>query len=142
MYPDWAAKYIGLPYETGGRDLKLGSDCFGFIRGIYQQELGIQIPIYSDYKDENDVTGISLSVDEEDARGVWTEIEIEELKEFDILLCKFFTLHVGIYLEGGHILHCRGGIGSCIQDFFFWKRRVIGCYRHAETKDLSASVYR
>jgi len=143
MYPDWAAPYIGLPYVENGRSLLDGSDCFGFIRGVYEQHLGILIPIYSDYENPKDTEGIISCITEEDSRDKWLEIPIDDRKEFDIIIFKFFSLHVGIYLEGDYILHCRPMIGSCIETYFIWRNRAIGCYRHVDYKasNLSTSIH-
>ena len=39
----WGTKYIGLPYEEGGRGPKV-FDCWGLVRWAYSQEHGIELP--------------------------------------------------------------------------------------------------
>ncbi len=41
---EWQIKYLGIKYRLGGREVT-GLDCWGLVRMVYRDELGIDIPV-------------------------------------------------------------------------------------------------
>ena len=94
-----AESYVGkVPYVSGGNSLETGTDCSGFVTLIYKA-FGIDIPGRSSQ-------GI---LDNAENYGVYIGTDISQAKSGDLI----FTgespdakiSHVGIYKDGGYIVH-------------------------------------
>jgi len=101
-------KYVGLTYD----DL----NCWGLVKAIYLDELGIDLP------------DIPIQMDE---RGNWVEVELEH--ELDLLL--FDTVdgpHVGLCIGEGRMIHSDKHNGVVIERYKrdVWKSRLQAIYRH------------
>lgn len=128
-------RYIGLPYKENGRD-ELGVDCWGLARLFYKQELGIELPsyteLYSGSYDPKVVAAINYYKD------TWTSVETPQPGD----LCLFNILgepsHVGIYIDNGKFLHSRDGKDSVIESInnAKWFNRLQGFYRYTEKFQL------
>ena len=44
---DWWARYIGLPFQDGGRGPH-AFDCWGLVRDVYARELAVALPSYGE----------------------------------------------------------------------------------------------
>jgi len=106
----WAVKYIGLPYEPGGRGPDK-YDCWGLVRHVYRNEFCMDLPdlpgiVFTSAKSQTRV--IEAGIDQE-----WVSI----LKPFDgcgvAMGQKEYMHHVGVYIDadGGKILHANSGSG-------------------------------
>lgn len=127
---EWSSEYIGIPYLINGRDRE-GIDCWGLVRLVYKEQLGIDIPSYASYYDHaEDYEGFARAFDE--GLGDWEKVS--QPKEFDSIWVRLLGVacHTGIMLQNGRMLHAMVGADSCIVDISTkaWQRRVIGCYRH------------
>ena len=86
-----ALNQIGVSYHRGGVSPETGFDCSGFVRYIFDQAAGIELP--------HSARAISL---------IGTSIQLAELHPGDLL---FFHLkrrtvsHVGIYLGNNQFIH-------------------------------------
>lgn len=81
---NFALKYVGRPYVSGGTSLTNGADCSGFTQSVFRN-FGINIPRTSD------------------AQGrAGREVSYSEAQPGDII---YYGGHVGIYLGGGRIVH-------------------------------------
>lgn len=102
----WSCKYIGLPYRQGGRGPD-GFDCWGILRLIYQNELGIPLP---------ELPGISAETAlhiHGETRKQLVEAEWEEIdRPADLCAVgmsqKEAVHHVGVWASAdrGKIIHC------------------------------------
>jgi len=126
-------KYIGVPFEDRGESLN-GADCYGIIRLIYRNELGIEIPsfhsschstkaIFSDY-----IKQISQ---------YWQLSKEPNL--YDVIAMAHDPIHprvvqhFGVYLGNGKMLHTLESIGThivniddmsyFIKGFYSWRQR-------------------
>ena len=139
MLPSWSSKYSGIPFVTRGRDAK-GLDCWGLIKLIYQQELGIQIEDFSDkydlVSDADAIEGCAL-VEKQN----W--IKVGDLNQysppyiaqpFDVVLFNIFgrPVHVGLVVCPYHFIHSPEDDMSRFERYTdrSWARRVEGFYRH------------
>lgn len=126
----WTNEYVGVPYLEHGRT-KAGWDCWGLLREVYQNELGIELPSYSsNYDDTLDGDGIGSAFSEE-VSG-WDRVS--EPEAFDAVWCRMVGVecHVGVYVGGGMMMHTMVGCDTCLVriDTTGWRRRVLRCYRH------------
>lgn len=79
----WYTKYVGIPFVEKGRD-ENGCDCWGLVRLIYKNELGIDLPDYLDcYETTNDREKLSSVIKEQTEKN-W--VSDQEHKEFDVII--------------------------------------------------------
>jgi len=110
--------YIGIPYRRGGSSPETGFDCSGFVRHVFGQTLGLELP--------HNAKAISQ-------RG--EHINRTELKPGDLVF--FNTMrrafsHVGIYLGGNLFVHAPSAGGRVrIEDMTvrYWSHRFNGARR-------------
>lgn len=131
--PQWAERYVGIPYKTHGRDRE-GCDCWGLFNMIWREQLGKELPPYDGVdwyhgqKPEN-VSAGALAYSEnfvEILRGN------EKLGDGLLLRLRGHPFHCGIVLSPGWMLHTHDGAGSCIEAYetIWWSKRVTGIYRY------------
>lgn len=109
---------IGVPYRRGGTNAATGFDCSGFVRSIYADVLGHQLPRVA--RDQAQAT---------------IKIEKNELRPGDLVF--FNTLrrtfsHVGIYIGDGKFIHSpRSGSSVRIDNMrsSYWSKRFNGARR-------------
>lgn len=100
----WAACYIGLPYERGGRGPR-GVDCWGLLRLIYAFEFRISLPFFPGV--ESDALLASRTIEKE-TMSEWV-LSDQPFDGAAVGLSQRSVLHhVGIYTpsDGGKIIHC------------------------------------
>ena len=127
----WTNDYIGIPYRLHGRD-RDGLDCWGMIRLVYADRLGVDLPSMSEqYENPTDADGFLAAHALESPR--WREVK--EPRELDVVWCQIAGMecHTGIALGDGKMLHAMQGNDSHIVNLnsLAWQRRVHTCYRLA-----------
>jgi cell wall-associated NlpC family hydrolase len=113
-----AMGYLGVPYRLGGGQFDEGVDCSGFVRVIFQDSVGVQLP----------------RVAREQAEHTQA-IDAVELRPGDLVF--FNTLnrpfsHVGIYVGEGRFIHSpRSGAAVRVEDMHkpYWLTRFEGARR-------------
>lgn len=124
---NWYDKYQRMKFA------ERTADCWGFVRHVYRDELGIDLPSYLSLYDNSEDPKIGGVIEEQ--RKSWREVERPEL--FDIVLMRLSSsgaaCHVGIALGNGNMIHMRRKTGVVIQPLngLEWKRRIYGFIRHA-----------
>lgn len=126
----WWQKYIGIPFAEKGRDIK-GVDCWGLVRMVYKNELGIELPSYDrEYVDSTDREVLARLVHAEDEK-LWHHPE--KPKPFDVIIITMLGMptHVGIVIDGGRMLHCLKGADTVCERFngLKWSKKVQGFAR-------------
>ena len=122
------SNYIGLPYADKGRGPAY--DCIGFVKFVYQNELGIELPGFlSTYKSSEDRDSVAGAVEQEKAHWIKTD----NPRPLDVILFNIlgYPIHVGLYLTESDFLHCYRNTNSCIERLssVTWNRRINGIYR-------------
>jgi cell wall-associated NlpC family hydrolase len=135
--PAWVNDYVSppIPWLDKGRD-RAGCDCWGYVRLIYAEQLGIDLPSFSErYVTALDRNAVADSMDEE-IEAHWRPVEGEPRKVFDVVLLDTPEgKHVGVYLgnERGDewFTHSMEGIGSCRSRLgdAIWRGRLEAVYR-------------
>ncbi len=111
----WAMEYIGKPWESGasGPD---AYDCWGLVRAVYRDRLGIDLPIVD--VDAHSVLAVRRALDRNPERSHWEEITaLEHMAAVDLGL-GVKSHHVGIWLADSGVnglLHCVEGQGVVFQ---------------------------
>ena len=124
-------KYIGLPYANNGRT-ESGVDCWGLACLFYRDELGIELPSYSElYSTANDpevVTAINTH------RDNW--LMVTQAVPGDLCLFNIYgePAHVGVYVGDNKFLHAREGRDSVIESLYSsqWSKRFQGFYTYSK----------
>jgi len=110
-------QYLGIPYRKGGISKK-GMDCSGFVRTVYRQLFGLELPHSS--RDQYHCPDLA-------------KITRNRLQTGDLL---FFARkkkinHVGIYLANNKFIHASSSLGITISslDEAYWQKRFFGSKR-------------
>jgi len=120
---------LGVPYRRGGNDFEAGYDCSGFVRAVYEQNLGITLP--------------RQAAQQAAATQV---IDRDTLQPGDLV---FFNTqrraysHVGIYVGDYKFIHSpRPGAVVRIEDMrvTYWSRRFDGARRVAPLAATSSAM--
>jgi sulfur carrier protein ThiS len=128
-------KYIGLPYADNGRT-ESGVDCWGLACLFYRDELGIELPSYSElYSTASDpevVNAINSN------RDNW--LLVIEAVPGDLCLFNIYgePAHVGIYVGDNKFLHAREGRDSVIESLsnHQWSKRFQGFYTYSRQSQV------
>ena len=108
-------KYLNVKYRRGGSS-KRGVNCSGFVRLIYRNVFGVDLPYITAYQS---------------ALPIFKKVSVEKLRIGDLI---FFSPnnkkkrinHVGIYLSDGHFAHALRKWGVIISNLEnrYWKSRI------------------
>ena len=114
----YGLKLVGVRYKLGGNTEETGLDCSGFVRLVFKDSLGTQLPR----------TAAEMS-------QVGQRIDTSQLKPGDLVffntMCRAFS-HVGIYLGDNHFLHApRTGAEVRVESMedSYWINRYNGARR-------------
>jgi len=142
--PAWVAGYIGIPFKDRGRD-RDGSDCWGLVRMVYSERLGIFLPSLEDgylaSGDADDVERVIRSqVDPANTAPAWTPVGVPTGSASGLVslgdVVSFNIAgrhgHVGVVVSRDRFLHAQAGSRSCLErlDSVMWNSRVNGFWRY------------
>lgn len=122
-------KYIGIPYKANGRDYD-GIDCWGLVRLVYKEELGIDLPsLDGEYQIDDDARIQDLFAQYKEGWKPSEGIEAGDVVLFRVLGSE---THVGIAVSPTQFLHSRDNQNSAIESFdnHKWKSRFVGAYKY------------
>lgn len=128
----WWAKYVGIPFVDGGRDIS-GVDCWGLVRLIYAERLGVSLPSYGEIS-AAELIRIARAIDA--GQEQWAPVEAP--RAFDVVLLRLYdrawTGHVGVAIDGTRMLHTERDIASAVvpMDHYTIKHRIAGFRRSRE----------
>lgn len=110
-----ALDLLGIRYKRGGNTPENGLDCSGFVRLVYKDALGAELPRTA-----------------QEISKIGEHIEIKDLQPGDLVfyntLRKGFS-HVGIYLGDNKFIHSPSAGGQVRvenMDIAYWKKRFNG----------------
>jgi probable lipoprotein NlpC len=132
-------QYIGIPFLDHGRD-RSGCDCWGLVRLVYAEQLGIILPDLGDEYSEAYARG---EVDEAVGSTVGQEWNVDVTGQawqpLDVMI---FTragveCHVGLYVRPGEMLHVIEGTAAAYEryDTVKWKRRLSRVVRWRDVEN-------
>jgi cell wall-associated NlpC family hydrolase len=122
----WAAGYVGTPWVAGE------SDCWSLARRIWRERFGWDVPpLAVDAASALDTRRAGAA-----ASSFIGWIEVADPREGDAVLMAMgrHPCHVGIYVDGGRVLHAVEGAGAVctplgrLRDMGY---RAVGYWRHA-----------
>jgi cell wall-associated NlpC family hydrolase len=117
---------IGIPFLDGGRDPKIGLDCWGAAREIYQR-FGCELP---DYRvSAMDTPAITGKMEQEQSK--WEQVNyplpIPCLVAIRLDDASWVN-HVGVYVGEGKFIHAYLPTGVIVDRVNHWKSRIVGFY--------------
>lgn len=119
-----------IPFVERGRSMD-GADCWGLVRLIYKNELGIDLPDYSDSYESTNDREMLANIVESESKNNWHSVN--DPKEFDVIILNMrgVPMHVGIVTKLNHMIHCSRGIDTVHEHFGTsrWKHKVMGFER-------------
>ena len=141
MIAPWARKYIGIPFEPGGRE-PAGCDCYGLVCFVYREEFGATLPSYTGaYTPETPAATVEALVKNE-ADAAWAQVN--DPAPGDVVLVRRLgrDSHVGLYVGDHKLLHCDRGTGAVIEDLRTgkWEAKIAAYYRFAGARVSKASA--
>lgn len=130
----WTRQYIGIPWVAGGRT-KDACDCWGLVRLIYKEQLGVEFPDHIlDPSRTKAVMRCMASQLEE-----WQRIETPEHMCLAVMGKGDTPSHVGLYLSSGKgiIIHSVDGHTSCAESLNDLRRsyKLFQFYTHGSLCD-------
>lgn len=122
--------YVGLPWRLHGSD-RDGVDCWGLVRLVYREVLGIELPGYDDgYVEIADPRVPGIVTLEMDA---WEPVELRMARPLDVVLFGFplAPVHAGLLVDPGRFLHAPVRCTSRIDRLTigWWWSHLEGVYR-------------
>ena len=125
------SQYVGIPFVDGGRNV-LGCDCWGLVKLVYREELGIELPDFeiSAFDTEEVIEAM------ESGKKQWRETSLA-LEKYDVVAMhigqKHFGMvnHVGVYMGNGMFIHTLQRTASMMNRMMDpqWTSRILGVYR-------------
>lgn len=134
MRPEWAARYLNIPFIEQGRD-RAGVDCYGLLRLVYQEQRGIDLPSYTEGCTTKDDMRILTALARGEVITQWHPVPLAEVRLFDAVIfrMKGEPIHVGLVLDAEYFLHSMRGVWSVIERMqsIAWRHRIVGAMRYA-----------
>lgn len=137
----WVQDYIGIPFQSGGRD-RAGLDCYGLIRLVLMEQYGCKLPLL-DGKYDNALNLYDTSPLFFQQLPILTE-KIAGPQERAIALLEMHRLpcHLGLFCGSESIIHSRSGVGVVAErlDSRRLPGKIVGWYRVSEDCRTAESV--
>jgi cell wall-associated NlpC family hydrolase len=123
---------LGIPFVWGGRDPATGLDCYGLVKEWYRRVKGIELEDVEDY-DREILKGDPFACCQ--TPGAWVEVtgafETGDVLVFGSGNGQDATVHCGVLLARGKVLHTAEGHGSIVSPLRLLKSRLLRGYRRA-----------
>jgi cell wall-associated NlpC family hydrolase len=131
--PDWNA-FVGLPVVPMGRD-RDGLDCWGLVRLVYAEALGIALPAYAGiHPDTAERAEIDRLMSSPVALKPWREVVLPP-QPFDVLVFRIgpWRRHVAVCVDARRMLHAHvGETAVVLRSDARWQTRCTGAFRHED----------
>lgn len=122
------SEYVGLPFEPEGRGPRY--DCYGLLRLVYWERLGIELPLYTGY-----AKTLSAEVNAliETGKSDWRPVAEPSPWDGVLINVDGAENHIGIVIAPGWMLHTTRAKNACIENYTRpqWRSRIEGFYRYA-----------
>jgi len=128
----WLNRYVGAPFVSCGRTVA-GLDCWGLVRLIYAQELGMELPSYGEIS-AHDLVRVSREITDGKDGDVWADVAKADLKAFDVVVMRYHGSrrigHVGVLADATTMIHVEEASAAVVVPLaHFTIRERIACFR-------------
>lgn len=134
----WAAALVGLPYAPDGEGPHAFS-CWGLVRWVFAQHLGIQMPVVNVRDDSADNT---RAIRAAAVASGWAPAAAGRPAEWDIVLMMGIDgRHVGVLVLADRrlqLLHSIQGPGVCVQPLADLQRMGFSQIEHWRRREVRA----
>lgn len=107
----WVTPYVGIPFLDGGRD-RAGCDCWGLVRLVFAEVLGIELPTYGEIS-ARDLARVTRTIRDHSALAPWLPVA-GDARPFDVLVMAGRPQHVGVMVDARHVLHVEAATAAVI----------------------------
>ena len=115
---DSLLKFVGIPYEK--------MDCYELTQYFYRENFDIELKtLYGQ------IRPTPLQTDnlvDSQCKNVWKEVTNPQFGDIILINIMGIASHIGVYLNDKHFLHSRKGVGSAIDRYGKWEKRIKGYY--------------
>ncbi len=112
----WAKYYVGIPFVSGGRNPKVGLDCYGLFRLVMNKHFAKRLPLLDEgYKDACNVEESSRIYAMNKPLIAGSRIAQPVYGCGVVLRYSGRPTHVGVYVGGGYILHTTAQTGAVLE---------------------------
>jgi len=114
----WWLDYVGLPFLSCGRD-RQGCDCYGLLRLIYQDQLGVNLPDLLEYDNTQQRHRMNDLMKDKPLIIGFEQMEISAVEPLDVLVIRQvgFDCHLGIVIGNRKMIHSEAGKEAVIEEF-------------------------
>lgn len=136
----WANEYIRIPFKPLGRGPD-GLDCYGLVRLVFLEQLGIELPMLLDYEgttDDDHEEMEQVIKDQLSGTDVWIPVVKGAEQPFDVIVANIAgnPVHVAIVVKKNILLHIQRGGNAVTEDYrrgvWPYPKKIVGIYRHKE----------
>ena len=138
----WAARYIGIPFVSGGRDSQ-GCDCYGLVRLVLLEQFQYKLPLLTGtYEDANNADETKDLFREHIPLLAGERIEKPEPGAVAVIRFRGLPVHVGIFVSDDTILHVMSGVDSHLVKYTspILRGGVEGIYRVDKSYRVHPSI--
>lgn len=118
----WWAKYVGIPYLDKGRTDQ-GCDCWGLVRLVYAQELGIYLPSWHTHDGLESIRGMLKQF-----LPQYRKLEGPDPFSIALFSSSVTAMHVGVMVDAGRMLHTTQGKDACLENTYLYRFKLLGYY--------------
>jgi len=111
-------KFVGIPYED--------KDSYELVQYFYDDIFGIKLEkLYGSIRPTKKETEQLVN----DQLEGFEEVTTPRMGDIMLIRIVGLTCHIGVYIDENRFLHSRQGVGSSLERFDKWTKRIEGYYR-------------
>lgn len=118
----WWGRYVGIPYLDKGRTDQ-GCDCWGLVRLVYAQELGIYLPSWHTHDGLDDIRDMLKQ-----HLPQYRRLECSEPFSIVLFSSSVTAMHVGVVVDDDRMLHTTQGKDACLEHTHLYRFKFLGYY--------------
>lgn len=126
----WWSEYIGIPFLSGGRGSS-AYDCWGLVRAVYADRLGLELPSYGEIS-ADDLVRVARAMDRAKDDG-WVPCGPQP---FAVVLMRHprggrRIVHVGVMVDDKRVMHVEEATSTVVVpvDHMSVSGRIVGYRR-------------
>ena len=121
---------IGVPFVNGGRDVKIGLDCWGLVMEVFRR-YGIEIPDF--IIDAFAFRAVDTLIGEAAVSRTWEEVYRPSDGDVPLVvlmrLHRIYVTHAGVLLHNDRIIHTMENTNTVLTKVGLLKDKIVGYYR-------------
>lgn len=142
---DWWQPYVGIPYDI---NREKGVDCWGLVHRIYRDQLGVELPKYSEIS-PSDLIKVVREMRAGVVSSLW--VSVKEPTPFDVVVMTSFRMgrdarhqpvHVGVMVTNKSLIHVQEATLTVVERLSapLIRNRILGFYRYDTSRLATPTV--